>query len=127
MKKINKSLETTILVIDDNADILDALSLLLSENGYHVITSEKGDYAENLKNHEGDLPDLIIMDVLLSGKDGRQITRILKNDDHTKHIPIILISAHPSAEKSIHECGADAFLAKPFDIEELLNMIRSYT
>ena len=112
-----------ILVVDDDPDILDALQFTLEDAGYAVVTSLKGDYAENLHDGNGGLPDLIILDVLLSGKDGRLICRKLKSQDETRHIPIIMISAHPGARESVKEVGADDFLAKPFDVDALLARI----
>lgn len=114
-----------ILVIDDDADILDAIRFTLEDEGYEVTTSEKAEYAENLINNEGELPELIILDVLLSGKDGRTICKHLKAEKKTKKIPVIMISAHPDAEKSVKEVGADDFIAKPFDIDDLLQTVAS--
>lgn len=118
-----ENLEKNILVVDDDPDILDALQFTLEDAGYAVVTSLKGDYAENLRDGNGGLPDLIILDVLLSGKDGRLICRKLKSQDETRHIPIIMISAHPGARESVKEVGADDFLAKPFDVDALLARI----
>ncbi len=115
-----------ILAIDDDADILDAIRFTLEGEGYEVTTAEKGEYAENLHDKNDKLPDLIILDVLLSGKDGRIICKKLKNQDETKHIPVIMISAHPTAEKSSKKVGADHFLAKPFDVESLLSLVEKY-
>lgn len=115
-----------ILVVDDDPDILDALQILLEFAGYDVKTTEKGDYAENLHDTNGGLPDLIILDVLLSGKDGRLICQKLKSQQDTKHIPIIMISAHPNAKQSVAAVGADDFMAKPFDIDELLAIVVKY-
>jgi DNA-binding response OmpR family regulator len=112
-----------ILVIDDDPDILDAIRAMLEDEGHHVQTSEKGDYAESLRDVAGGLPDLIILDVLLSGKDGRAICRKLKAHDETRHIPIIMISAHPDAERSVKNVGADAFVAKPFSIDQFLDLV----
>ena len=67
-------------------------------------------------------PDLIIMDMLLSGADGRVVCRFLKDSDHYNHIPVLMISAHPSA-KRMHDAGADAFLEKPFDMQEFFNAV----
>lgn len=114
-----------ILVVDDDLDILDAIGAVLEDAGYRVKTTEKADYAEALPDANGDLPDLIILDVLLSGKDGRLICRKLKEQPETHHIPILMISAHPNAERSVAEVGADAFLAKPFDIETLLTLVEA--
>jgi DNA-binding response OmpR family regulator len=112
-----------ILVVDDDPAILDALRFLFEDEGYRVQTSEKGDYAESLRDENGGLPDLIVLDVLLSGKDGRTICRKLKSQDMTQHIPIVMISAYPDAEHSAKEVGADAFVAKPFSVDEVLAIV----
>jgi DNA-binding response OmpR family regulator len=109
-----------ILVVDDDLDILDAIEWMLEDAGYEVQTSDRGDSAENLHDDNGDLPDLIILDVLLSGKDGRAICKLLKSRPDTQGIPIVMVSAHPSAAKSVRAVGADDFVAKPFDIDVLL-------
>ena len=115
-----------ILVVDDDPDILDALRFMLEDSGYEVKTTEKGEYAENLHDTNGGLPDVIILDVLLSGKDGRLICQKLKSQQETKHIPIIMISAHPNAKQSVTAVGADDFVAKPFDVDELVAKIAQY-
>jgi len=114
-------MQKKILVIDDNCDILEAVTYLLSDMGYNVIAKDNGKFAEKLK--KPNLPDLIILDILLSGKDGRDITKILKNKSDTKKIPIILISAHPEVEQSAFACGANDFIAKPFEVETLIEKI----
>lgn len=112
-----------ILVVDDDPGILDALRMLFESEGYRVLTCAKGDYVEALRENTGALPDVIVLDVLLSGKDGRTICRTLKSEEATRHIPIVMISAHPAAEQSVKEVGADAFVAKPFAIDELLDTV----
>jgi DNA-binding response OmpR family regulator len=116
----------TIAVVDDDPDILDALQMTLEDGGYHVTTTEKGEYAENLPHMNENLPDLIILDVLLSGRDGRTICQKLKSQQATRHIPVIMISAHPNAKQSVKDVGADDFLAKPFEVDELLAMVAKY-
>ena len=64
--------------------------------------------------------------LLLSGADGRVICKNLKAEDETRHIPIIMVSAHPSAGRSIREAGADEFLEKPFEMEALLNKVAKH-
>jgi DNA-binding response OmpR family regulator len=115
---------TKILVVDDEPDILEFLLVILEEEGYAVVTTDKGEYVEALRN--GGLPDLILLDVLLSGKDGREIVKQLKSQEKTKHIPVIMFSAHPSAEKTAREAGADDFIAKPFEIDQLLVKVARY-
>jgi DNA-binding response OmpR family regulator len=113
-----------LLVVDDEPDILEFLQIILEEEGYAVVTSDKGEYLEQL--HNGGLPHLILVDVLLSGKDGREIVKYLKSQEETKHIPVIMFSAHPSAEETARQAGAEDFLAKPFDIDSLLAKIAQY-
>ena len=113
-----------ILVVDDEPDILEFLQVILEEEGYAVVTSDKGEYLEQL--HNGGLPDLILVDVLLSGKDGREIVKYLKSQEETKAIPVIMFSAHPGAAETARLAGAEDFLAKPFDIDMLLAKIASH-
>ncbi len=113
-----------ILVVDDEPDILEFLQVILEEEGYEVLTSDKGEFLVQL--HNGGLPDLILVDILLSGKDGREIVRHLRSQEETKQIPIIMISAHPSSEETAREAGANDFLSKPFEIDELLTKVAKY-
>ncbi len=110
-----------VLVVDDNPHILEAIELILSSENYDVKTLVKGDDA--LETAKKFSPQLIILDLLLSGKDGREITRELKKDTKTSHIPVIIISAHPTAQKAAEEAGATAFLPKPFDVSSLLTLV----
>src|ERR1044072_2234090 len=114
--------QTRILVIDDDLAILESIGDVLELEGYQVEASTKnGDYLEeSLRNG---LPDLIIIEILLSGYDGREICRMLKSREETKHIPIVLISAHPEAKRTAMEAGADGFIAKPFNIDDLLDAV----
>ena len=113
-----------LLVVDDEQDILEFLKVILEEEGYTVDITDKDDYLEKL-NHDI-LPDLILLDMLLSGKDGREIVKYLKMQEKTKHIPIIMFSAHPNAQGFAKQAGADDFVAKPFEIDLLLNKIAQY-
>ncbi len=119
-----QSTQKKILVVDDEPDILDFLQELLEQEGYSIITTNKSDYLEPL--HNGGLPDLILLDVFLSGKDGRDIVKHLKSQQETRHIPVIMFSAHPAAEETALAAGADDFIAKPFEIDELLAKVASY-
>jgi DNA-binding response OmpR family regulator len=113
-----------ILIIDDDPDILDAVQITLETEGYNSDITTKGD--ETYKKIDAYNPDLIILDVLLSGNDGRTICKNLKKNEKTKKIPIIMISAHPTAKDSTKECGADSFIAKPFSITTLLDEVKKY-
>ena len=110
-----------ILIIDDDPGILEAISIILEEEGYMVDTEEKSEVSFVKINRFK--PHLILLDILMSGGDGRIICRKIKNQKTTQHIPVILISAHPSAQANMIESGADGFLAKPFEVQDLLQMV----
>jgi DNA-binding response OmpR family regulator len=113
-----------VLVIDDDYDILEPLSILLEIDNYEVETTPKGE--ETIHKVNDFKPDVILLDMLLSGSDGRQIARALKSNVKTKDIAIIMMSAHPSASEDAKLCGADDFIAKPFESEDLLTLVKSY-
>lgn len=115
--------QKTVLVIDDERDILDFLHALLELEGYRVFVSTRGDSLEKMLPDL--LPDLILLDVFLSGKDGRQIVKDLKAQGQTKEIPVMLFSAQLSVEETALAAGADAFLAKPFNMDELLSKVHA--
>ncbi len=109
-----------ILVVDDDQDILEVVRTILTDEGYHVQTSLNG---ACLQRMESDPPDLILLDVLLQGEDGRELCRQVKGRDQTRQIPVILFSASVAANSTTAACGADDFLAKPFRIGELLDLV----
>ena len=110
-----------ILAVDDDLYILDALSELLKYSGYDIDITPKGeDVFNKIDEH---VPDLILLDVMLSGFDGRDICRQLKANKKTSKIPIIMISATPNISDSVKNSGADDYIAKPFDISHLLDKI----
>lgn len=115
-------MQKKILIVDDEASIVEAISLVL-EDAFEVASTPRGDHA--LAKAKSFKPDLILLDLLLSGSDGRSICKDLKKDTVTKAIPIIMISAHPAAREEAQEAGADDFLAKPFDANELLTSIKT--
>ncbi|GCE46111.1 two-component system alkaline phosphatase synthesis response regulator PhoP [Thermosporothrix hazakensis] len=110
-----------VLIVDDDPDITLALAAMLEDEGYDVTTIDRGEYLEQLP--EQNMPDVILLDMLLSGVDGREIARRLKQQPATRHIPILMLSAHPNAAQEAEKAGADDFLAKPFELDELLNKV----
>ena len=70
-------------------------------------------------------PQLLLMDMLLSGTDGRDVCRKLKTDPSTSKVKIIMMSAHPDADKSCREAGADDFISKPFDIDHFISVVKN--
>ena len=110
-----------ILVIDDDIDILSVMEILLTMKGFEVEVTSKGE--NTFPKIKAFKPDLILLDVLISGHDGRIICRKLKSNEETMHIPVIMFSAHPGAGASIAEYGANDFIGKPFDVANLLQKV----
>ena len=110
-----------ILVIDDDLDILSVMEILLSMKGCNVEVTARGE--NTFPKIESFKPDLILLDVLISGYDGRIICKQLKSNEETRHIPVIMFSAHPGAAATIADYGADDFISKPFDVNHLLKKV----
>jgi len=111
-----------ILIVEDDPDIGLTLATILEDEGYVVATTDNGN--EVMTDHLADHPPaMIVLDMLLSGWDGREIARRLKAQDATRHIPILMLSAHPSAEQEAKAAGADDFMPKPFELDALLAKI----
>jgi DNA-binding response OmpR family regulator len=118
-----ESSKKKILVVDDDADILFVLKMMLEMKGYAVETSAQPD---KILQPGSDMPDLLLLDIWMGIFDGREICQQLKNDQQRSKLPIILLSASRDIEQSAKDAGADDFLAKPFDQKELLEKIRQY-
>lgn len=114
----------TIMIVDDNHSILDIMTLMLKGAGYAVRVTTDGRDVLNLKKP---LPDLLFLDLLLSGTNGSELCTQLKSDNKTKNLPIIIFSANINIKKIAKTCGADGFLTKPFEMNELLKMARKHT
>ncbi len=112
-----------ILVVDDDLDILVVMEILLTMKGFEVEVTAK--WENTFEKIEIFKPELILLDVLISGNDGRTICKQLKSQEETKHIPIIMFSAHPSAAATIADYGANDFIAKPFDVNDLLAKVNA--
>jgi two-component system alkaline phosphatase synthesis response regulator PhoP len=110
-----------IMIIDDNKDIVAMLKAMLSMKGYDVFIKQNVDDIEDSLIEIW--PDLIIMDMLLSGVDGRKICKSLKNDSRFDPISVLMISAHPYAKEECLNAGADMFLGKPFDVQDFFNAV----
>jgi CheY-like chemotaxis protein len=113
-----------IMVADDDADILEVMNLILNMKGYDVKTETNG---EKLLEMKEDIPDLLLLDIWMSGMDGRDICKKLKTRQETRDLPVVMLSANIDIEKISMDCGATDYLPKPFDINELVGMIEKYT
>ena len=113
--------ENLILVLDDDPDICAMLKMVLEYHGYGADEADGDEKAKEILSAKK--VDLIIMDMLLSGADGTDICRRLKQDKETLSIPILMFSAHPNAQKICMEAGADDFIAKPFEMNDLIGKV----
>lgn len=112
-----------ILVVDDEFDMVEMLSIRLEASGYQVISAFDGQ--EGLNKARSEKPDLIILDLMLPKVDGYKVCRMLKFDEKYKQIPIILFSARAQEAdvKLGQDVGADAYVTKPFEPDILLHKI----
>ena len=116
--------ENSLLIIEDNDDLRNLLAARF-KNDYEILESARGD--DGLNKAYETIPDLILCDIILPGKEGMQIVNTLKNDIRTSHIPIILLTAKGSIEEQIKgmKYKADAFVVKPFNLLHLEEIIKS--
>jgi DNA-binding response OmpR family regulator len=114
-----------ILVVDDDQSILDAMEITLKLQDYEVETTTKGE--ETFSKIESFKPDLIFMDIYLSGMDGREICKQIKQENKTKHIPVIIFSANKSMKEVFKDSGANDFIGKPFNMDELYDKVKNQT
>jgi CheY-like chemotaxis protein len=116
---------TKILYVEDNEDNVYVLKNRLSRKGYTVLTAANG--AQGVSMAKAEQPDVIIMDLSLPVLDGWEATRLIKADAHTKHIPVIALTAHAmlgDREKALG-AGCDDFDTKPVDMIRLLAKIEA--
>lgn len=113
-----------VLIIDDDKDLLEVTKALLIKRGFAVETGNSREIS--LEKARSFNPQIIILDVFLSGVDGLEICKQLKSSIITSHIPILIFSAYPQiAGSAIYEYGADGFIAKPFEVNELITKMHS--
>jgi DNA-binding response OmpR family regulator len=110
-----------ILVLDDDPDIGIMIKVMLEYKGYSVIVADRADKAEDIIRTNG--INLLIMDMLLSGANGTEVCSYLKQNSLTSSVPIMMISAHPNAKEICMDAGADDFISKPFDMQDLIGKI----
>lgn len=109
---------TKILLIDDDPDVRTVVGAALAKHGYDVAASSRKE--EALAKIAQEEFSLVLLDVLLSGTDGREFCRELKTAEATRHVPVIMFSGHPGAAQNYRSYGADDFMAKPLNTDDLL-------
>ena len=114
-----------ILVIEDNADLLELLEIVFRGAGHEVVLSEKSLEADYIRLLH---PDLILLDVRISGseKNGAQICKDLKSGDHTGSFPVILLSAEDHLKTIAAEGHAEQYICRPFELNYLLQQVRNF-
>ncbi len=120
-----KEIKSKILVVDDNVANVELLEAYLISSGYDVVKAYDGQ--EGLDAAFSELPDLILLDIMMPKLDGYEVCRKVKGDDKTQFIPVVMITALSELEAKIKglDFGADDFLSKPFNRLELLARVRS--
>ena len=115
-----------VLIVEDNPLNMKLFTAMIAAQGYGVIQAFDGPSAIDIAHRQ--LPDLIIMDVQLPGMSGLDVTRSLKAEDDTRHIPIIATTAYAlrGDEETIFSSGCDGYMAKPIAISEFLALIESF-
>jgi CheY-like chemotaxis protein len=116
-----------VLVIEDDKDIRDTIVYILEEEQYEVVSSGDSKILRHVNEHK---PDLILMDNWLtewkSDANGQQLSKQLKTNPQTSHIPVIIISAVSNIKEIAEEGLADSYLKKPFDMDQLLVIVKKY-
>jgi two-component system, OmpR family, alkaline phosphatase synthesis response regulator PhoP len=115
----------TVLVVDDEEDILELVKYNLTREGYQVLCAATGEDA--IARAKRKLPDLILLDLMLPGIDGLEVCKLLKNDSKTEHIPIIMLTAKTEETDIVSglEVGADDYITKPFSPKVLTARVRT--
>lgn len=115
-----------ILIIDDSPDNLSVLVQILTQNGFQVRPALSGEIA--LKAAREDIPDLILLDIMMPGMDGFEVCARFKADSRTRDIPIIFISALGDTENKVRgfEAGGVDYITKPFDTAEVLARVKTH-
>lgn len=117
-------MDTNILVIDDDNAILDVITFILEDKGYMVTAISDSNLVESyLLSHT---PSMVLVDFWMAGLNGKKIVAMMQDNPQTSHVPVIMISANHDVEKIAKEIHASDFLAKPFDIADLLGKVEKY-
>jgi DNA-binding response OmpR family regulator len=115
-----------ILIVDDEIDLVETVRFPLEMEGYNVLVSHNGE--DGLNQARKETPDLILLDLMLPKLDGYKVCRLLKFDERYKHIPILMLTAKTQEkDKTLGmETGANEYITKPFEMDELLEKVKTY-
>ena len=113
-----------IIIFEDDRDILDMMDMILADEGYQITACDNLIDNETIVNFK---PSLILLDNKMGDGYGNTLCLAIKSDPLTKHIPVVMVSGTVSLHLIAERCKADGFLAKPFDLNELLDIVKKYT
>ena len=116
----------TVLIVDDEQSLRDALEMTFNREGYHVLKASDG--PEALEAARTSLPDVVLLDVMMPGMDGYEVCKRLRSHYRTRHIPVILLTAKGTEEDKLQglEGGANDYLVKPWNKRELVQRVRNH-
>ena len=113
-----------VLIAEDDQAIVEVMNIILTEAGYETaVIAEGNGVISAVKERK---PDLLLLDIWLSGEDGGELAKKLKADEVTRDVSVVMISANTETEQIAKDSGADGFLRKPFDIDEFLATVKRY-
>jgi DNA-binding response OmpR family regulator len=114
-----------VLILDNDPDVLDAMQEVLVYSGFEVKTIEDTD---NIFPIIYDFrPDVLLVDYILNGINGGEICHQIKTNPRTSHLPVIILSAYPRVINSLGFYGCDSFIAKPFELDDLVGQVSFFT
>jgi len=118
-------MKETVLIVDDENDVIDLVKYNLHRAGYDILTASNG--ADGLRVARAEHPDVVVLDVMMRGMDGFEVCRALKETKETSETPVIMLTAKAGASDRINglELGADDYVTKPFSPRELVLRIQS--
>lgn len=113
----------TILVVDDEPDVLRMLQVVLGKRGHTILSASSG--KEGLMTAHGERPDLILLDIMMEGMDGWEVLKLLKLEEETREIPVVILSARVEPKDKIRglQEGAVDYVTKPFSVKDVLETI----
>ncbi|WP_340820448.1 response regulator [Methanolobus sp. WCC4] len=113
-----------VLIVDDEMDALIALKVALETEGYNVVEAKDGH--EAIEKVHSEIPDVILLDLMIPGIDGFEVCRQLRSDPTYSHIPVIMLTARGEIDDKVEgiELGADDYVTKPFNLKELKARIK---
>ena len=114
-----------LLVVDDDPDIRDLVAVNFAVEGFDVLTAADGNEAERIIRSEQ--PDIVILDIMMPGRDGLEVLRALRNDPATEDVNVVLLTARSASEDMLEarRSRPNRYMTKPFDPDELVRYVRS--